>query len=48
VQEAIVQNYREVGVEIGNDMERHSRVEKNTDIGQQELEGMVRHVTPCR
>lgn len=48
VQEAIVRNYRELGVEIGKDMERHLRVEKSTDIadiGQQELEGMVGHVT---
>lgn len=47
VQAKIVENYNGIGVEIGERMERHLGVVKNTDIagiGQDILDGMVREV----
>ncbi|CZR60943.1 uncharacterized protein PAC_10839 [Phialocephala subalpina] len=44
VQEKIVENYKGIGVEIGEGMERHLKVAKNTDIadiGEETLDGMV-------
>ncbi|KUJ20346.1 putative Asp/Glu racemase [Mollisia scopiformis] len=44
VQAKIVENYKGIGVEIGEKMERHLRVVKNTDIadiGEKTLDGMV-------
>lgn len=44
VQEKIVENYKEIGVEIGEGMERHLRVVKNNDIAdiaEHILDGMV-------
>jgi len=44
VQAKIVQNYKGIEVEIGEGMERHLRVVKNTDIadiGEEKLDGMV-------
>jgi maleate isomerase len=47
VQTEIVRNYRGVGIEIGEEMERHLRVEKNNDIadvGEEVLDGLVDEV----
>lgn len=47
VQAAIVKNYKAIGIEIAEGMERHLRVEKNTDIteiGVDVLDGMVEEV----
>lgn len=47
VQEKIVENYKEIGIEIGEGMEIHLRVVKNNDIAgvkEEILDGMVGHV----
>ena len=47
VQQAIIQNYRGIGIEIGELTERHLRVEKNrdiADIGEDTLDSMVEDV----
>ncbi|KAE8443329.1 hypothetical protein EG329_001972 [Mollisiaceae sp. DMI_Dod_QoI] len=51
VQEKIMENYKRVGVEIGEGMERHLRVAKNTDIaeiGEETLDGMVSDVVATK
>ena len=47
VQQLIISNYQSVGIEIGAGMERHLRIERNTDIaeiGEDVLDGMVEEV----
>ncbi|KAG4435744.1 hypothetical protein IFR05_008758 [Cadophora sp. M221] len=47
IQAAIVKNYKAIGVEIGEGMERHLRVQKNNDIaaiGEDILDGLVDEV----
>ncbi|CZT01605.1 uncharacterized protein RAG0_09139 [Rhynchosporium agropyri] len=47
VQAAIVKNYKAIGVEIGEGMERHLSVQKNNDIaaiGEDLLDGLVKEV----
>jgi maleate isomerase len=47
VQAAIMSNYAKIGIEIGEGIERHLRVEKNTDIpeiNEEVLDGMVEEV----
>jgi maleate isomerase len=51
VQGKIVENYREIGVEIGKGMERHLEVVKNTDIveiGEEVLDELVEDVVSMR
>ena len=47
VQAAIVRNYKGLGIEIGEDTERHLRVEKKNnirDIGEEVVDGLVDEV----
>jgi maleate isomerase len=51
VQMAIVANYKKIGVEIGNGMEKHLRVEKNNDIAdisEESLDLLVEEVVSAK